>query len=380
MLFRVRYVWAGFGVVFLVAGLATAKVAQISTLVAAGKQMQAAGPPPESVATAYSQEQTWGGSVNSVGTIASVKGVTISNEVPGIISKIRFDSGAFVKKGEVLVELDSATERAQLASLEARKDLAETNAGRTRALVAESAVPRAQLDTDESALKSSSAEVKALRAQIQKKTVRAPFSGHLGIRQVNVGQYLNPGATITDLEAIDMVFVDFTLPQQLIDTVSVGIPVQVTVKGLSGLSADGAIAAISPAVDPTTRTLKLRATVPNEGEKLRPGMFAAVSVRLTDQKKVVAIPVSAVVRAPYGDSVFIVEDKRGPDGTPAKAVRQQFVRLGEGRGDFVAVADGIRTGQEVVTAGGFKLRNGARVAVNNDIKIEPQLNPQLENH
>jgi membrane fusion protein (multidrug efflux system) len=223
--------------------------------------------------------------------------------------------------------------------------------------------------------------------QIDRKVVRAPFTGLLGIRQVNIGQYLNPGTTLTELEAIDMVFVDFSLPQQRLETISVGMPVRVMVEGIN-FSAEGAVAAINPAVDATTRTLKIRATVPNKDEKLRPGMFAKVAVVLPDKGTVVALPASAVVRASYGDSVFIVEDKKdeagaaakGPDGKPSKVARQQFVRLGEARGDFVSIADGVKPGQEVVTAGAFKLRNGAGIVVNNDIKIEPQLAPKPENH
>jgi membrane fusion protein (multidrug efflux system) len=382
-----RYLVAGLAILVLVGGLVAVKFTQISSLISMGKQMEKIGPPPEAVGTAMSQEETWGGSVSAVGTITSFKGVAISNEVPGIVSAIRFESGAKVKAGQVLVELDSKAERAQVASIEARKELATVNVGRTRALVADNAIAKAQLDTDESALKTSSADLGALRAQIDRKVVRAPFSGRLGIRQVNLGQYLNPGTTLTELEAIDMVFVDFSLPQQRLQTVSVGMPVRVTVEGVAGLSAEGTIVAINPTVDATTRAMKIRASVPNKDEKLRPGMFAKVSVVLPEQGSVVVIPASAVVHASYGDSVFVVEDKkdasgsavRATDGKPAKVARQQFVRLGEARGDFIAVADGVKPGQEVVTAGAFKLRNGAGVMVNNDIKADPQLAPRPEN-
>jgi membrane fusion protein (multidrug efflux system) len=382
-----RYVFAGLALLVLVGGLATVKFSQISMLINMGKEMQKLGPPPETVGTAKAEEQTWGGSVSAVGTITSGKGVAISNEVPGIVSAIRFESGAFVKQGQILLELDSRAERAQLASIEARKELATSNVGRTRALAADNAIAQAQLDADESALKTSNADLNALSAQIDRKVVRAPFSGRLGIRQVNLGQYLNPGTMLTVLEAIDMVFVDFALPQQRLETVSVGMPVQVAVEGLVGLTAEGRIAAIDPAVDATTRTLKLRATVPNRDEKLRPGMFAKVTVVLPDKGAVTAIPASAVVRASFGDSVFVVEDKKdgsgsvvtGPDGKQSKVARQQFVRLGEARGDFIAIADGVTAGQEIVTAGAFKLRNGSGVVVNNEIKLDPQLAPRPEN-
>jgi membrane fusion protein, multidrug efflux system len=382
-----RYVLAGLALIVLVGGLAAVKFTQISSLISMGKEMEKLGPPPEAVATATAQAQTWGGSVSAVGTITSMKGVAISNEVPGVVSAIRFQSGASVREGQTLLELDSRAERAQLASIEARKELAATNVGRTRALVADKALAQAQLDADESALKTSSADLNALRAQIDRKIVRAPFTGRLGIRQVNLGQYLNPGTMLAELEAIDMVFVDFSLPQQRLETISVGMPVRVMVEGIANLSAEGAIAAINPAVDATTRTLKIRATVPNKDEKLRPGMFAKVAVVLPEQGAVVALPSAAVVRASYGDSVFIVEDKKdaagaavkGPDGKPSKVARQQFVRLGEARGDFVSITDGVKPGQEVVTAGAFKLRNGVGIVVNNDVKIEPQLAPKPEN-
>jgi membrane fusion protein (multidrug efflux system) len=381
-----RYVLAGLALVVLVGGLAAVKFTQISSLISMGKEMQKLGPPPEVVGTATAQEQNWGGSVSAVGTITSVKGVAVSNEVPGVVSAIRFESGAFVRAGQTLVELDSRAERAQLASIEARKELATSNVGRTRALVADKALAQTQLDADESALKMSSADLNALRAQIDRKVVRAPFTGRLGIRQVNLGQYLNPGTTLAELEAIDRVFVDFSLPQQRLETIAVGMPVRVTVEGIN-LSAEGAIAAINPAVDATTRTLKIRATVPNKDEKLRPGMFAKVAVTLPERGTVVALPSSAVVRASYGDSVFIVEDKKddagtaakGPDGKPSKVARQQFVRLGEARGDFVAIADGVKPGQEIVTAGAFKLRNGIPLKVNNQGAPEPQLAPTPQN-
>ena len=386
MVAPMRYVLAGLALIVLVGGLAAVKFTQISSLISMGKEMQKQGPPPEAVGTATAEEQTWGGSVSAVGTITSVKGVAISNEVPGVVSAIRFQSGASVKEGQTLLELDSRAERAQLASIEARQELATSNVGRTRALVADKALAQAQLDTDESALKTSSADLNALRAQIDLKVVRAPFTGRLGIRQVNLGQYLNPGTMLAELEAIDSVFVDFSLPQQRLEAISVGMPVRVTVEGIN-LSAEGAIAAINPAVDATTRTLKIRASVPNKDEKLRPGMFAKVAVVLPEKGTVVALPSSAVVRASYGDSVFIVEDKKddagavtkGPDGKPSKVARQQFVRLGEARGDFVSIADGVKPGLEVVSAGAFKLRNGVGIVVNNDIKIEPQLAPKPEN-
>ena len=378
-----RYLVAVLALVLVVGGLAAVKVKQIQQLIGFGKQMEKQGPPPEAVGSATADQQTWGGTLGAVGTIAAVKGVSISNEVPGMVKAIHFESGAVVQAGQVLVELDSSVERSQVAAIQARRELATINEGRTRALVASGSIAQAQLDGDVSSVKVSRADLGALKAQIDRKVVRAPFAGRLGIRQVNLGQYLQPGATLVTLESLDSVFVDFTLPQQILPAVKIGMPVHVEIEGAKDLGADGAIAAIDPSVDATTRTIKVRATVPNKGEKLRPGMFANVSVLLPERAPVVTVPANAVVHASYGDSVFIIEDKKdappGPDGKPPKIARQQFVRVGESRGDFVAILDGVTKGQEVVTAGSFKLRNGAGVVVNNTIGKTPELAPKPEN-
>jgi membrane fusion protein (multidrug efflux system) len=243
------------------------------------------------------------------------------------------------------------------------------------------------LDADEAQLKAGTTDTGALEAQVGRKTVRAPFSGRLGIRLVNLGQYLNSGTPITVLEAIETVYVDFTLPQQRLADVKLGMPVRVTIESAEGAAHDGTVSAIDPAVDSTTRTIKVRAGVVNKQENLRPGMFANVSVILPQQGSFVTVPATAVIHASYGDSVFVVEDKKdeagkvvnGPDGKPAKVARQQFVRPGDARGDFVAVLDGVAEGQEVAMAGAFKLRNGSSVVINNDVKTAPQLAPHPEN-
>jgi len=201
--------------------------------------------------------------------------------------------------------------------------------------------------------------------------VRAPFAGRLGIRAVNLGQYLGPGTTLTVLEAMDSVFVDFALPQQNLRDVTIGTVVHVKLEGDGGAPFDGVVKAVDPAVDATTRTIRVRASVPNDKELLRPGMFANVSVVLPDQKSFVTVPAPAVVHASYGDSVFVVEGKKA---------RQQFIRSAGSRGDFVAISEGIKAGDEVVVAGAFKLRNGGGVTVNNSIPTNAQLAPHPENH
>ena len=293
-----------------------------------------------------------------------------------------------MKQGQVLVELDTSVERAQLASSVVRHDLALVNVNRSRALIKEQVTTQAQVDTDEAQVKSSATDTQTIQAQIARKIVRAPFSGRLGIRAVNVGQYLNPGTTLSVLQAVGAVYVDFTLPQQVLDTVSVGMPVRVAIEGSNDPALDGVIAAIDPTIDSVTRTIKLRASVPNSEQKLRPGMFAQVSVVLPDQGDVVTVPLTAVVHASFGDSVFVVEDKKPdapgakttPAGKPIKNARQQFVRLGQARGDFVAVLAGVAEGDQLVTAGAFKLRNNSPIVVDNSVQTEPQLNPKPENH
>jgi len=368
------------------------KGAEIATIIRAAKAGQAAGPPPETVGATRAEQQTWNETLESVGSVTSSRGVNISNDAPGIVSKIAFESGATVRPGQILVELDTKVERAELASARARKQLADSTARRTRALVASGAIASVQQETDESQLAAASGDAAALAAQIERKVVRAPFAGRLGIRLVNVGQYLAPGTPITVLESDEKTFVDFTLPQQNIGKVAVGMPVHLTAGKGGGPGADTDVApadasvyAVEPAIDPTTRNIRVRATVP-ENAGFRPGMFVNVSVQLPKSETVVAIPTMAIVHAPYGDSVFIVEEEKdsgkvraGPNGKPSKAVRQQFVRLGRTRGDFTAIAEGVKPGEEVVTSGGFKLRNRARVVVNDAVAPHPELSPRPEN-
>jgi membrane fusion protein (multidrug efflux system) len=386
----VRIVVTLLAVLVIVGGLAAIKGAQIKSLMAFGEKAMADGPPPEAVGVRTAELSSWEGTIGAIGSVASSKGVAITTEAPGTVTKIHFDSGRVVKAGDVLVELDTSVERAQLASALARRELAKTNFARTSGLAERGAVAPAQRDAEESQLKASAADVAALQAVIARKTVRAPFAGKLGIRSVNLGQYLNPGTPITSLESIDSVYVDFTLPQQRITDVKVGMPVRLALSGEGEAKPaviDGQVAAIEPSIDPTTRSVKLRASAANQTEKLRPGMFIDVEVVLPEQKQHVAVPVTAVVRAPYGDSVFIVEDKKPEepgirqtaDGKPVKTARQQFVRAGAQKGDFVAILDGVTPGQVVVSTGAFKLRNGAPVFVTEAALPDPKLDPRLKN-
>jgi membrane fusion protein (multidrug efflux system) len=382
-----RYLLAMIAVLAVISGLATIKSQQIGQLIRMGKEMQKLGPPPEVVSTAPAKEQAWGASISAVGSISAARGVAISNDAAGVVARIHFESGDTVSQGQVLVELDSSVERASLASAIARRELASVNAVRTRALVKSEVLAPAQRDNDDAMLKATSADVGALQAQIDRKVVRAPFSGRLGIRTVNLGQYLSPGTALTTLEDLDRVYVDFTVPEQNLEAIKVGMPVRATTDGQPAVTIEGTIAAMDPSIDATTRAIKLRGALPNKQGKLRPGMFVQVAIVLPDRGAVVTVPVTALVHASYGDSVFLAEDKTSdagerllrPDGSPRKVARQQFVRVVESRGDFVALHEGVKVGEDVVVAGAFKLRNGAEVVVNNDVTTKPELAPKPEN-
>ncbi len=372
-----RYVLVVVGLLVIVGGLAAIKARQIGQLMAFGKEAEKAGPPPESVGSAAAKVETWEETVQAVGSVEAGKGVSVTSEVPGVVKAIRFDSGKKVRQGEVLVELDASVEQAQLASAQVRRDLALTTADRTRTLVASNAVAAAQLDVDDASRRASAAEVATLQAQIARKVVRAPFSGTLGIRLVNLGQYLNPGTALTTLQSVDEEFVDFTLPQQRLAQVQVGTPVRMTIDGDKSAPLEGAITTVEPLVDPTTRSVKLRASPKVDKGRLRPGMFVQVTVVLPQQRRVVVVPVTSVVRASYGDSVFVIEPGTGPQQGKTIA-RQQFVRASETRGDFIAIEDGLKGTETVVASGAFKLRNGAGVTVDNTVAPKASASPRPE--
>jgi len=380
-----RYVIVIVALLAIVATLGGLKASQIGMLINFGKEMQAAGPPPEVVSTTLAQKQTWEATLSAVASVVSAKGVALANDAAGVVSRLSIESGASVKQGQILVELDTKVERAQLNSLRARRELAETSLARSKSLVTSGAIAQAQLDADESAYKSIVADQAEIEAQISRKIVRAPFSGRLGLRQVNLGQYLAPGTTVATLESTDSDYVDFTLPQRDIEKLSVGMLVRATEAGVEAAdnptTVEGSVSAIDPSIDPVTRSIKVRATLPGKSNQLRPGMFLQVSVILPQKKDVVSIPATAVVHASYGDSVFVVVPR--PKDSPSKAEKaaeQKFVRLGEARGDFVAVEEGLKAGDEVVSSGAFKLRNGLPLMIdNNTVKLDSKLAPKPPN-
>ncbi len=372
-----RYVAVALALVVVIAALAGVKFKQIKQLIGFGEQMQAAGPPPEAVGSAVAEARTWESTLSAVGSISGAQSVQVAAEMPGTVTKILFDSGDVVKQGQVLVALDSRTETAQIRALESRVALAKTNLARTKQLLDTGAVPRAEYDTASNELVSAESGLASLRAQIGQKTVRAPFAGKTGIRAINVGQYLAPGTMITTLESQGGMYVDFSLPQQDLSMVAVGNKVRIAVRG-DETSIEGAITAVDPTVDAVTRNIKLRAAVTESG-KLRSGMYVTVQVVLPTQTSIVAVPLTSVVRATYGNSVFIIEDGKSPQGQPNKVARQAFVKLGPARGDFVAIVDGLKAGQTIVSEGAFKLRNGSPIVINNSVKPKAEIDPHPEN-
>jgi len=359
----------------IVAALGTFKFQQIQTAIAEGQAWQ---PPPEAVTTVVADQQQWDATLNAIGTVTAVHGVTVSADLPGIVARIDFESGRAVRRGDVLVKLDSRQEEAQLQAAQAQLELTGLQLERMRGLLAKGVTSQAEYDTAAAAHTQAEARVGEIRATLDRKVVRAPFSGLLGIRQVNLGQYLNAGDPVVSLQSLDPIFVDFAVPQQRLASLPLGTPVRLRADGVVA-DVEGRVSAVDSVADAATRNVDVQASFANPGGELRPGMFVEVRAVLGAATAAVALPASAISYAPYGDSVFIVEDMQGPNGASYKGVRQQFVKLGPSRGDQVAVLSGVEPGAEVVTSGVFKLRNGAAVLVNNDVQPANDPAPMPEN-
>ena len=363
------------GCVLVLGVLGGIKTMQIRTLMAQSRHQ-----PVETVTAVAVVRQEWETTVSAVGSLAAVQGTMIAAEQPGRVERIGFVPGTIVQAGDLLVQQDVAAETAQLRAAEAAADLARISLQRSRSLLAEGAVAKSDFDSVEAQYKQTAAQADNLRALIAKKTICAPFSGLAGIRLVNAGQMLSAGEAVVSLYALDPLYVNFSLPQQQLLHLRPGLVVRVQTDALPGRTIDGTITAINPQVEQETRTVTVQATVRNEEMLFRPGMFVSVTVVLSGRETVLAVPATAVLNAPYSDSVFIVEDAQvEAGGTPAKVVRQQFVRLGSRRGDFVAVAAGLAEGQTVVSTGVFKLRNGQTVAIDNSLAPVFNLSPVPEN-
>lgn len=332
--------------------------------------------PATTVSSAAVKEEDWAPVLSAVGSVSAVQGATVSSELGGVVADVAFQNGGVAKKGDVLVKLDASSEEAQLHSAEADSELAKANLDRTRNLAARKVVSKQELDSAESAFRQKQGTVDNMRAMIAKKQVHAPFDGQLGIRQVNVGQMINSGQQVVQLTALDPVYVDFALPQQDLPQLATGYDAHVHSDSVGGREFKGKITAINSMVDPVTRNVGVQATLENPDHVLRPGMFVKVDVVLPEKNKSLVIPGSAVSYAPFGDSVFVIEKKKDPKtGKELQTIRQQFVRVGEARGDFVSITQGLKAGQTVVATGVFKLRNGMPVVINNDLAPRPQLNP-----
>lgn len=359
-------------VLLVVAGLGFIKYKQISTLIAQGANF---APPPSAVTTTVAQRVTWPSTLEVIGTAQAIQGVTVGADLPGIVSAINFESGRTVHAGDVLVELDTREEKAQLAAAESDRDLAKINYDREQQLVKDGVVPRSDYDNAYAQMKSTEAKVGEIQATIQRKTIHAPFSGILGIRQANLGQYLAAGQAIVPLQSINPIYVNFGIPQQSAPEMKVGRRLHVTCDDLPGVEFNGQVTAVDSVVNESTRNIQVQATLSNPRGSLRPGMYVQVQVSLGASRQVIALPASAVNYAPYGDSVFVVGDMQDPKtGKTYRGVRQQVVKVDGTRGDQVAIVSGLKPGDEVVSSGVFKLRNGAPVQVNN--KIQPEDNPK----
>jgi len=353
--------------------LAAVKVLQFKTLMAAGKAFVQ---PPESVSAVPVRSEKWPSTLTAIGSVSAVQGVTITPEISGTVKAISFEGGAVVNRGDLLIKLDTSLEEAQLNAAEAQLELAKLNVERVRQLRLDKTVSQSDLDTAESTLKQNLGNADAIRATIEKKTIRAPFAGRLGIRQVNLGQYLDTGKPIVSLQALSPVYAEFSLPQQELAQLKTGMTVRLTTDAYPGKTFDGKLTVINPDLDQSTRSVGLQATFDNPEQLLRPGMFTRVEVILPEEHEGLVIPITAVLSAPYGDSVFVLEPGQAKDGKPQQVVRQQFIRSGRARGDFVTVESGLKPGQRVVGSGIFKLRNGVSVIENNELAPKSDTSPR----
>ena len=361
-------------VAIVIGGIGSRKYFQIKAAMA---QQGSFTPPPETVTTIVARSEEWASTIAGIGTVVAVNGVTVSADLPGMIEQIGFVSGQHVGKGDVLVRLDTKQERAQLAAAEAQRELAALDLDRKQGLIAKAVIPQALYDQTVAEHKQAVARVGEIRATMERKVIRAPFTGVLGIRQVNLGQFVASGAPIVSLQALQPVYVEFNVPQQEVGRVRQGVDVHATSDALQGEEV-GRVTAMDSVVDEATRNVRVQATFANAARKLRPGMFVEVKLARGTTSSVVTLPASAISYAPFGDSVFIVEQMKGPDGKSYRGVRQQFVKLGAARGDMVSILTGVKPGEEVVTSGVFKLRPNAAVVVNNQVQPSSSTAPKPE--
>ncbi len=364
------------GLILLAGGISGVKALQIKKMIDQGKAMTF---PPEVVTATGVQKSSWEATLNSVGSLTAVQGVTMAAELAGKVVRIAFEPGTKVRAGDLLVKQDSSTEEAQLRSAEAQIALAQNNFNRIEQLFSRNAISRADFDNADAQLKANKAQADAIRTAIAKKNIHAPFSGQLGIRLVNLGEILKEATPIVSLQTLSPIFANFQVPQHQLGQIKMGYLVRITSDALPGEAIDGKITAINPQVDSLTRNIGIQATLENTEELLRPGMFVNVQVVMPAQNEVLAIPTTSVLYAPYSDSVFVIDDKTDEkSGQEGKVVHQKFVRLGEKRGDYISVISGLTESDTVVTTGVFKLRNGQSVVIDNKLAPQFKLSPKPE--
>ncbi len=372
-----KILFAAVAVSLLVGAITFTKLGQFTAMGEAGKNMVM---PPETVTSMSVENSQWEQLIAASATVTAVQGVELSAETGGRVTKINFESGSTVNKGDVLIQLDTSSEDAQLASAEATAALAKTSLKRTRELRKKNVASQDELDSAVAKVKETTAQTKNIRALLAKKTIRAPFSGRLGLRLVNIGQILSEGDAIVSLQNLHPIYVDFSIPQKSLLRLNPGMEVRVTVDAAPDTTFTGEILATNPDVDLATRSVRVRATIANPDEVLRAGMFANAAIVMPKKQSVLPVAATAIAYATFGDSVFVIEEKKNEEsGETEKVLRQQFVQLGQTRGDFIDVTDGLKAGETIVTSGVFKLRSGMKVIIDNTLAPKPSLDPQPSN-
>lgn len=385
-----KLLWALLGIIIavpIIAGLAGVKVTQFMQM---GEAAKAMATPPEIVNAIEVKQEEWQPRISSVGSVMAVQGTMVSTEGEGVVREITFEPGSQVKAGDLLVQLDVDTEMAQLRESQAAAELTKVSYSRAKELIESKNISQAEFDQASVEFKQALAKIDNIKTLINKKTVRAPFSGQLGIKKISVGQFLSKGSEVVSLQSLDPVYVDFSLPQQRLGEIKDGLVVDVLTDAYPDQKFAGKVTAINPDIDPTTRNVRVQATLENKDGRLRPGMFASVDLVMNEKRKVIVVPQTAVQHAPFGDSVFVIEKNKAAEGgtgtsesagstTAPLVVVQQIVRLGARKGDFVAIEEGLEAGQQVVSTGVFKLKQGMGVEIDNKLSPDFKLNPKPEN-
>ncbi len=375
-----KIIYALLGILFVVPVVGTIagiKYFQIQALIASAANQTV---PPEAVNSFDVKSQEWQPRVYAIGSVVAVQGTTLSAEAEGTVREIAFEAGSVVKAGDVLVKLDTDVEQAQLRAAEAQANWAQTSFKRAQELFASRTISQAEVDSADAAVKQANAQADNIRALIAKKTLRAPFDGRLGIRRISLGQFLNKGSPVVSLQSLDPVYVEFNLPQQRLGEIAEGLQVEVTTDSYPAVQFHGKITAVNPDVDPSTRNVRIQASLPNDDGRLRPGMFVSVNMVVARKEQVLFIPETAVLYAPYGDSVFVIHPGDDKDAANASlVVRQQVVRLGARHGDFIVVEEGLKPGDKIVSTAPFKLRPGMAVVIDNSLAPDAQLAPAPHN-